>query len=111
MTFPNLNLQVLLTELVNEFERSAHDKEFTDVSLIIVWDRRISNVGWQVKAISQARRNNLEQLGVPPTIVEYVLENRHGRYCPLICVADLLQKIDLVNGETDDLDTFVEELG
>ena len=106
-----LEFKVLLTELINEFERSAHDKEFADVSLIIVWDRRISNVRWQVKAISQARQNNLEQSGVPTTIVEYVLENHHGRYCPLICVADLLQKIDLVNGETDDLDAFVEELG
>ena len=106
-----LEFKVLLTELVNEFEQSVHDKEFTDVSLIIVWDRRINNAGWQVKAISQARQNNLEQLGVPTTIVEYVLENRYGRYCPLICVADLLEKIDLVNGETDDLDAFVEELG
>lgn len=106
-----LEFKVLLEDLVNEFDRALHDKEFTDLALIVVWDRRVSSIGWEVKPISQARQNNLEQRGVPTTIVEYVLEDRHGHYCPLICVADLLQKIDLVNGETDDLDAYVQELG
>ena len=110
-----LEFKVLLEDLVGEFDLAVHDKEFTDVALIVVWDRRLTKIGWQVKGISQARQNDLEQQGVPTNIVEYVLEDQHGRYCPLICVADLLQKIPIVNGETDDLETddldvFVEEL-
>ena len=105
-----LEFKVLLEDLVGEFNQAVHDKEFADLALIVVWDRRVSSIGWQVKPISQARQNNLEQLGVPTTIVEYVLEDQHGNYCPLICVADLLKNINLVKGETDDLDAFVEEL-
>ena len=105
-----LEFKVLLEDLVVEFDRAVHDKEFADLALIIVWDRRVNSIGWQVKSISQARQNSLEQQGVPTTTVEYVLEDQHGNYCPLICVADLLQKIDLVNDQADDLDAFIEEL-
>ena len=105
-----LEFKVLLDDLVSEFDHALDDKEFTDLSLIVVWDRRVSSIGWEVKPITQARQNNLEQLGVPTTTVEYVLEDLDGHYCPLVCVADLLQKFSLVNGETDDLDKFVEEL-
>lgn len=106
-----LEFKIVLEDLVGEFDQAVHDKEFTDVSLIIVWDRRLSKIGWQVKGVSQAKQNELEQRGVPTNIIEYVLEDNYGNYCPLICVADLLQKIDIVNGETDDLDAFVAELG
>ena len=106
-----LEFKVLLEDLVGEFDQAVHDKEFTDVALIVVWDRRLSRIGWQVKGISQARQNDLEQQGVPTNIVEYVLEDQHGRYCPLICVADFLRKIPIVDGETDNLDAFVEKLG
>ena len=106
-----LEFKVLLEELVAEFDQAVHDKEFTDIALAIVWDRRLSKVGWQVKGVSQARQNELEQRDVPTSIVEYVLEDQYGNYRPLICVADLLQTIDNVDGETDDLDAFVEELG
>ena len=105
-----LEFKVLLEDLVGEFDQAIHDKEFEDVALIVVWDRRLNKIGWQVKGISQARQNELEQRGVPTNIVEYVLEDQYGHYCPLICVADLLQKFDIANGETDDLDAFVKEL-
>lgn len=106
-----LEFKVQLELLIGEFEQAVNDKEFTDVDLIIVWNRRTSTVGWHVKGISQQRQIALEHRGVPTDIVEYVLEDQYGHYRPLICVADLLQKIDLVNGETDDLDSFVEGLG
>ena len=106
-----LEFKVLLEALVDEFDQAVHDKEFEEVDLIVVWDRRLSKIGWQVKGIPQARQNELEQRGVPTNIVEYVLEDQYGHYCPLICVADLLQKFDIANGETDDLDAFVTELG
>ena len=105
-----LEFKVLLENLVDEFDQAVYDKEFTDMSLIIVWDRRLDRIGWQVKGIPQDRQNNLEQRGVPTDIIEFVLEDQYGRYCPLICVADLLQKIEVVNGEIDDLDAFVKKL-
>ena len=106
-----LEFKVLLVELVKEFDSSVQDKEFTDVGLIVVWDRRLDTNQWHVRGISETRRNELEHRGIPTNIVEYVLEDQRGTYRPLICVADLLQQINLVNGETDDLDTFVEQLG
>lgn len=106
-----LEFKVLLKDLVGEFDLAVHDKEFMDVALIVVWDRTLTEIGWDVKGISLARQNALEQQGVPTNIVEYVLEDRYGQYRPLICVADLLQKIKIVDGETDDLDAFVKELG
>ena len=105
-----LEFKVQLEVLIGEFEQAVNDKEFTDVDLIVVWDRRLSTLGWYVKGISRARQNTLEHRGIPTNIVEYVLEDQYGNYRPLICVADLLQKIDLVNDETDDLDAFVQEL-
>ncbi len=108
-----LEFKVLLEDLIAEFDHAVHEKEFNEVALIIVWDRRLNtkDYGWQVKGISLAKQNELEQQGVPTNIVEYVLENQNGDYRPLICVADLLQEFDIVNGETDDLDAFVKELG
>lgn len=105
-----LEFKVQLEALISEFEQAVNDKEFSDLDLIIVWDRRITTQGWHVKGISRQRQNALEQRGVPTDIVEFVLEDQYGQYRPLICVADLLLKIDLVDEETDDLATFVEEL-
>ena len=105
-----LEFKVLLEDLIVEFDRAVHDKEFTDLSLIVVWNRTVSSIGWQVKPISQARQNDLEQHGVPTDLVEYVLEDLHGHYCPLICVADLLQNIPCQNDRSDDLEAFVAEL-
>ena len=105
-----LEFKVQLENLVNEFDLAVHDKEFRDVDLIVVWDRTLNNPDWRVKGISPDRRNALEQRGVPTNIVKHVLENQHGEICSLICVADLLIKFDLINGETDDLDAFVTQL-
>ena len=105
-----VEFKIVLEKLVDEFDLAVHNKEFTDVDLIIVWDRTLSNGDWHVKGISQEKRNVLERRGVPTDILKYVLEDQHGNYRPLICVADLLQEIPIVDGEADDLDGFVEEL-
>jgi len=106
-----LECKIALDDLVNEFETAANNKEFEQLSLIVVWDRRVNVPGWQVKGISQPRQNELERNGVPTDLIEYVLEDRDGHYRPLICVADMLQKVPKVEGEDDDLDSFVKELG
>ena len=106
-----LEFKVLLENLVDEFDLATHDKEFTDVDLIIVWNRTLNNnPDWKVKGIDPDRRNALEQRGIPTDIVEHVLEDQYGQICPLICVADLLMEFDLINGETDDLAAFVTYL-
>jgi hypothetical protein len=104
-----LEFKVKLDDLVHEFDSATHDKEFKDLGLIIVWDRRVGNPQWNVKGISDARRTYLESIGVPTDLVEYVLEDAYGNYCPLICVADLLTRIKEV--AKDDLDEFIKELG
>ena len=106
-----LEFKVKLQGLIDEFDHAIDNKEFREVNLIIVWDRRCSGGnGWVVKG-AQTRRNELKRQGVPTNIVDYVLEDQYSQCCPLICVADLLQKFDIVNGETDDLDAFVKKLG
>ena len=106
-----LEFKVLLEKLVDEFDLVTDDKEFSDVDLIIVWDRTLDNNNWTVKGISPEIQNRLEQRGVPTDIIEYVLEDQYGNVCPLICMADLLQNFNLINDATDDLDAFLEELG
>ncbi len=106
-----LEFKRLLDRLIQEFEHAIDDKDFREVDLIIVWDRRVEIPGWHVKGISRSRRLDLESRGVPTTWIEYVLEDRHGQYRPLICVADLLNNIPLVDGENDDIASYVEELG
>ncbi len=106
-----LEFKIALDDLVNEFETAFNAKDFEQLSLIVVWDRRVNVAGWQVKGVSQARQNELEQRGVPTDLIEYVLEDRYGHYRPLICVADMLQNVPKVEGEDDDLDSFVKELG
>lgn len=97
--------------LVDEFEKSLHDKEFSDVALAIVWDRRVNKPGWNVKGISPARRTALENRGVPTNIVKHVLEDRHGNYCALVSVADLLIQFPVIKGHTDNLEEFVNSMG
>jgi hypothetical protein len=104
-----LEFKVKLDDLLREFDSATHDKEFKDLRLIIVWDRRIGEPQWNLKGISDARRTHLEGIGVPTDLVEYVLEDAYGNYCPLICVADLLARIDKV--DEDDLEDFVTEMG
>lgn len=106
-----LEFKITLDELINEFETAFNAKDFEQLSLIVVWDRRVNVSGWQVKGISQARQNELEQCGVPTDLIEYVLEDRYGNYRPLICVADMLKEVPKVEGKDDDLDAFVTELG
>ena len=102
-----LEFKLELDTLVHEFEASIADKEFKDVQLILVWDRRISVPGWDVKGISSARRNQLESSGVPTDLVEFILEDGYGTYCPLICVADLLARLPVMPDHLDDVDKFV----
>ncbi|MEQ9667924.1 hypothetical protein [Coleofasciculus sp. G2-EDA-02] len=106
-----LEFKLKLEKLVDEFDLATHDKEFNEVSLAIVWDRRVSKSGWAVKGISEPRRTRLETQGVPTNLVEYVLENLLGNFVPLICVADLLKHFPLKKGEEDDLDEYVRSLG
>ena len=106
-----LEFKVLLEKLVDEFDLVTDDKEFSDVDLIIVWDRTLDSNNWTVKGISPEIQNRLEQRGVPTDIIEYVLEDQYGNVCPLICMADLLLNFNLINDETDDLEVFLEELG
>ena len=105
-----VEFKVMLENLVDEFDLAVHNKEFTDVDLIVVWNRTLNNTDWHVKGITPETQNVLELRGVSTTIVEHVLEDRYGDCRPLICVADLLKKIPIVDGETDDLDAFVKEL-
>jgi len=104
-----LEFKVNLDDLLREFDSATHDKEFRDLRLIIVWDRRLTEAQWNVKGISEARRTHLEGIGVPTDLVEYVLEDAYGNYCPLICVADLLGGITAA--AEDDLDEFIREMG
>ncbi len=106
-----LEFKILINDLINEFETASQAKQFEQLSLIVVWDRRVNVPGWQVKGISQPRQNELESNGVPTELIEYVLEDRYGHYRPLICVADLLKKLPVEEGKEDDLDAFVMELG
>ena len=105
-----LEFKLRLQNLVDEFDLATHDKEFKDLALAVVWDRRVSKPGWTVKGISEPRRTKLENQDVPTDLVEYVLEDLHGNYCPLICIADLLSKIELA-AATDDIDEYVRSLG
>lgn len=106
-----LEFKLRLQHLVDEFDLATHDKEFKDLALAVVWDRRVSKPGWTVKGISEPRRTRLENQDVPTDLVEYVLEDLRGNYCPLVCVADLLTKISLEAGEEDDVDEYVRSLG
>ena len=106
-----LEFKVQLEKLIDEFDVVTDNKEFRDVDLIIVWDRTLNHNDWEVKGISLEIQNRLEQRRIPTDIIEYVLEDQYGNVRPLICMADLLQKFNLINDETDDLDAFVEELG
>lgn len=105
-----LEFKLNLQDLIEEFDLSTHDKEFNDLALVVVWDRRINKPGWAVKGIATSHRNKLESQGVPTDLVQYILEDNYGRYCPLICVADLLEKIELQK-ETDDIEEYVRLLG
>ncbi|MEM1268480.1 MAG: ATP-binding protein [Bacteroidota bacterium] len=106
-----LEFKLRLQHLVDEFELATHDKEFKDLALAVVWDRRVLKPGWTVKGISEPRRTKLENQNVPTHLVEYVIEDLHGDYCPLVCVADLLAKINLKADEKDDVDEYVRSLG
>jgi anti-sigma regulatory factor (Ser/Thr protein kinase) len=105
----SLEFKVRLEVLIEEFDSATHDKEFRDLELIIVWDRRTDTTQWNVKGISAQRRTQLEGIGVPTDLIEYILEDAYGNYCPLICVADLLSRIPVV--DKDDLDDFIKEMG
>ena len=107
----SLEFKVKLDDLINEFNSAIHDKEFKDLSLIVVWDRRTTKPLWNVRGISDARRTNLETTGVPTNIIEYVLEDNHGNYCPLVCVADLMENIEMDKDDEDDLDEFIIKMG
>ncbi len=100
-----------LDVLIGEFESATHDKEFKDVDLVIVWDRRILSLGWSVKGVSASRKGGLENVGVPTDLIEFVLEDRHGNYRPLISVPDLLQKIPLIAGQADGIEGLVTRMG
>lgn len=105
-----LEFKLELDALIHEFETSIADKEFSEVQLIVVWDRRVTVPGWTVKGISSARRNQLENRGVPTDLVEFILEDRFGTYCPLICVADLLTRRPLLTGKSDDIERLVSDM-
>ena len=106
-----LEFKLKVDRLVEEFDQAQHDKEFREVALVVVWDRRVTKPGWTVKGISPARRTALERQGVPTNLIKHVLEDRHGDYCALVSVADLLTKIPLIDGSQDDLDEFVTSMG
>lgn len=106
-----LEFKLELNKLIDEFDLATHDKEFREINLVVVWDRRHNKAGWTVKGISDARRTILEAQGVPTDIVNFVLEDLHGYYSPLICVADLLSEIPLEEGESDDIGEYVTSLG
>lgn len=104
-------LKVRLEDLVAELELATHDKEFTDLDLIVVWDRTLTKPNWFVKGISEARRGGLEASGVPTELVEYLLEDGLGRYRPLICVPDLLLTLTPhPELPEDDLQALVESM-
>jgi anti-sigma regulatory factor (Ser/Thr protein kinase) len=106
-----LEFKLNIDELTNQFDHSIEEKEFGQLSLVVVWDRRCTRDGWVVKGISPEMRSNLESRGVPTSLVQYVLEDRRGRTRPLLCVSDMLQNLDKVDEENDDIDGFVEEMG
>jgi len=107
-----LEFKVRLDDLLAEFDSATHDKEFKDIHLIVVWDRRQSKPGWTVKGISNSKRLNLERMNVPTDLVQYVLEDGYGNFLPLICVADLLLRMRPLEGvEGDDLEEFVTSMG
>jgi hypothetical protein len=107
----SLEFKTDVDELTNEFDLSVEEKEFTDVSLVVVWNRDSTRDGWVVKGISPDQRNQLENAGVPTDLVDFVLEDGFGNSRPLLCVADMLQKIPPREGQVDDIDDFVESLG
>jgi len=108
-----LEFKLDLDRLVNEFQTASQDKEFTDVDLVIVWDRDIDTSSWSVKGLSQSRSSELERIyeGIPVDILDHVLEDNYGNYCPLISVADLLTDLQLEDDKDDDLDSFVAKMG
>lgn len=111
--FSVLEFKVQLYDLIYEFEHATYEKEFRDLSLIIVWNRTVSSPGWSVKGISVARRHDMEERGVSTYLLEYILEDREGNFCPLLCVADLIAKnLKIREGEeeNDNLDEFVREM-
>ncbi len=111
--FSVLEFKVELDKLIYEFEHATYEKEFGDLSLIIVWDRRCSVPGWSVKGISTARRNAMEGRGVSTDLLQYLLEDREGIFCPLICVADLIaENLCIREGEVtnDNLDAFIQAM-
>ncbi len=105
-----LEFKLSLQKLVDEFDLATHDKEFRDVSLVVVWDRTVTKSGWSVKGISPPRRTQLDNMGVPTDLIEHVLEDRLGMFRPLICVADLLAKVPLEESTEDDLNEYVRSM-
>lgn len=105
-----LEFKMDIDDLAKEFEQATHDKEFRDISLVVVWDRDISYPRWDVKGISARRRGRLEELGVPTDFVSYILEDPNGDYKPLICVADLLRDLDVVDEDADELEDYIDSL-
>ena len=111
--FSILEFKVKLDSLIHEFEHATFEKEFRHLSLIVVWNRTCSVSGWSVKGISAARRNDMEQRGVSTDLLQYILEDREGNFCPLICVADLIkEKLPICDGEAenDNLDAFIRDM-
>lgn len=107
----NLEFKNDIDDLTNEFDVSIEEKEFTDVSLVIVWNRNSTRNGWVVKGISPDQRNQLENAGVPTDLINFVLEDGLGNSRPLLSVADMLQQIPPQDGKEDDIDSYVDSLG
>lgn len=106
-----MEFKVELNNLVQEFNLATNDKEFEEVDLIVVWDRRLDIPGWSVKGISQSRELELGRRNVPTRLISYILEDSKGNYRPLICAADLLARIPVVDFGDDDLDDYLHVLG
>jgi anti-sigma regulatory factor (Ser/Thr protein kinase) len=106
-----LEFKTKLDDLTNEFDHAIEEKEFAEVALIIVWDRRSNRDSWIVKGISPDMRNRLEVGGIPTSLVNYVLEDGRGNARPLLCVADILAEIPKRDGKDDDIDSYIDELG
>ena len=107
----SLEFKVDVDELTNEFDLSVEEKEFTDVSLVVVWNRNSTRDEWVVKGISPNQRNQLESAGVPTDLINFVLEDGLGNSRPLLCVADMLQQLPPKDAEEDDIDEYVDSLG
>lgn len=107
----SLEFKIDIDDLTNEFDLSIEEKEFTDVSLVIVWDRDSTRDGWVVKGVSPDQRNQLESAGVPTNLINFVLEDRLGNSRPLLCVSDMLQQLPLKSGREDDIAEYVASLG